>query len=154
MIEDSKAFKKFKEKHPEAYLVHHFSMRKGGLYDGQVGYFDQSTKEITTFSKEPVKNLGSDKSFNPEEEIKPLNMKEVNVSFEEALKTAQGVMSEHYSAQNVTQEICILQHLDTQLWNMTMVTNAFNMINIRIDAANGKVISHEQRSIMDLGQKE
>lgn len=153
MIEESPVFKEFKSAHPEAYLVHHFTMRKAGGLDEQVGYFDPETKQITTFSKEPVQLLGSDKSFSENEEIKPLNMKEVTVTFEDALKAAQEIMNEHYSAQNVTQEICILQHLDTQMWNMTLITNAFNMINIRIDAANGEVLSHEQRSIMDLGQQ-
>lgn len=155
MIEDNPVFKEFKQAHPDAYLVHVFQMKKIKDLDEQVGYYDPKTKEVTTFSRDPVKLIASDKTFNPEQEdLKELDMKTVSVSVDEALAAAQKVLDKHYSAQNVTQEICILQHLDTQLWNLTLVTNAFNMINIRVDAASGKVTSHEQRSIMNLGTKE
>jgi len=151
IVEKSDLFKKYGEDNPDSYLVHYFSMQKNNDREEQIGYFSPTTKLVTTFTKEPA-IAGSDEPASKEDTVKKLDMSEVSVSLDGALETAHTIMKENYSSQNVTQEICVLQNLGEQLWNLTLVTSAFNMINIRIDAKTGAVIKHEQHSIMSLGK--
>lgn len=151
IVEKSDVFKEYKQENPDSYLVHYFSMHKSNDREEQVGYFSPATKLVTTFSKEPA-IAGSDEPASKEDTVRKLDMTEVSVSLDDAIETAHHVMKENYSSQNVTQEICVLQNLGEQLWNLTFITSAFNMINIRIDAKTGDVIKHEQHSIMSLGR--
>ncbi len=150
-VEKSDVFKEYKEENPDSYIVHYFSMQKNNSRDEQMGYFSPNTRLVTTFSKEPA-IVGSDEPASKEDTVQKLDFSQVSVSLDDALSTAHDVMKEHYSSQNVTQEICVLQKLGTQLWNLTLVTSAFNIINIRIDAHSGEIIKHEQHSIMSLGK--
>jgi len=151
IVEKSDVFKQYKEENPDSYLVHYFSMQKKTEREEQIGYFSLKTKLVTTFSKEPA-IAGSDEPASKDDIVKELDISQVTVSLDDALKAAHEVMKENYSSQNVTQEICVLQNLGEQLWNLTLITSAFNMINIRVDAKTGDVIKHEQHSIMSLGK--
>lgn len=152
LVEKSNAYTQFIAEHADAYLVHAFIMHKGTQLQTQLGYFDPKTDLITSFSnEEEVKELGSDKGMGTSGKIAPLELSTVKIEFEEAVAKAKEIIKEHYRAHTVTQQICILQHLETQVWNLTLVTASFGMINIRIDAASGKIISHELRNLMDLG---
>ncbi|MBR9702408.1 hypothetical protein GOV10_00085 [Candidatus Woesearchaeota archaeon] len=153
LVEKSKEFHAFLEEHKDAYLAHIFAMRKAGHLQTQLGYFDPSTDLITSFSTEPeVKEIGSDKGMGTSGKIAQLDVETVRIELKEALAKADEIIKEHYSAHTVTQHICILQHLETQMWNLTLVTASFGMLNIRIDAASGKILSHELRNLMDLGE--
>ena len=52
--------------------------------------------------------------------------------------------------------IAILQNLPEfgNIWNLTYVTEAFNTLNIKIDALNGQVLEHNLTSIFSFRQKE
>lgn len=151
-VEQSDEFKKFKAVHKDSYLVHVFAMKKNNVLEKQVGYFDPHTQKITTFSTEPIKLIGSDEALSENGVINKLDIKEIEVTLEDALKKTRELLEKEYVGQTVTQEICILQHLNAQLWNITLVTAAFSMINIRIDAKTGTILSHEAKSLMSLGK--
>ena len=152
-IEKSEVFAQYKQAHPKAYLAHVFSMRKAGNRDEQVGYYNPASGKVTTFTNNPVRIENEDEPASKEDHVKELDYTKVSVNVEQALAAANELVSKEYSSQVVTQEICVLQHLDAQLWNMTLVTSAFNMINVRVDASSGEVIKHEQHSLLSLGKQ-
>lgn len=151
-VENNELFFAFKKQKPQAYLAHVFVMKKVGALDKQIGYYDPESETITTFSSEPVREAGSDEALTKNGDVKELVLGEVTLSLTQAKSCGVKIVDEHYGGQTITQEICILQHLEEGVvWNLTLITSSFNMINVRIDAATGKVIKHEQHSLMSLG---
>lgn len=152
IVENSEEFKVFKQEHPKSYLAHVFAMKKVSSFEEQIGYFDPVTEKITTFSLEPVRVVGSDEALSKNGVVKELPVSEVDVSLTQARAIGAQVVKEHYNDQTVTQEICILQTLEQTLWNITLVTSSFNMVNVRVNASSGVVESHKQSSLMSLGK--
>ena len=40
------------------------------------------------------------------------------------------------------------------VWNLTYITTAYNVINVKIDAASGNVLSHKMYGVMDFMNKD
>ncbi|MBR9693345.1 hypothetical protein GOV07_05490 [Candidatus Woesearchaeota archaeon] len=154
-IEASPEFKEFSKEHTEAYLAHIFSMHEQpGAFSLQIGYFSPKSDKMTVFETEPLKRLPDDETFKKEGTVAQLDLEKVKVSMAEAEEKALLFQREKYSAELVTKIIIVLQHLDAQVYNFTLVTKNFNILNIRLDATSGEVASHEMRSIMSLRQSD
>ncbi len=154
-VEDSKEFKEFAQEHADKYLAHGFTMHsKPGEYDYQLGYFCPSTGLITVFTVDPVKRLPDDQAFNKEGTVKALDPDKVTVQCSAAEQQALDFLKEKYPNETVTKIIIIVQNLDVQVYNITLVTDHFNILNARIDAASGELISHTMRSILSLRQSD
>lgn len=152
IIENSELFTIFKKEHPSSYVAHLFAMKKVGSFEEQVGYFDPETQKITTFSVEPVRLIGSDEALSKNGDVKELPLGDIQVSLDQARAIGAQVVEQEYAGQTITQEICVLQYLDSVVWNITLVTSSFNMVNVRINASSGDVLSHKQSSLMSLGK--
>jgi hypothetical protein len=54
----------------------------------------------------------------------------------------------------VTKIIVLLQNIDGRpTWNLTLVTMAFSLLNVRIDAATGSVTGATKDSLFNLGSR-
>jgi len=153
-LEASSMFKKFKEKHPDFYLVHAFMMVEKGLSEWQIGYYSKKKDKIVVFDvgKEIQQNPESD-VFKKGGSVKKVELDKVKMSFDDALELADKHIKKKYSAESVTKKIFILQKVDNLMWNVTFVTQAFNLINLKIDAATGKMFHDERTSILKLGKQ-
>ena len=89
--------------------------------------------------------------FKKDGRVNPLDMKQVSVSVAKAMKACDDLLKDRYPAQVVTKRIILLQNIDRQIYNITLVTMTFHLLNIRIDARTGELISHNLQSIMGLG---
>jgi uncharacterized membrane protein YkoI len=148
-LEASQVFMVWKRNHPGSYLVHFFFMT--GL-DVQIGYYEKETDAITTFvvAEEVIQNPSSE-VFKESQTVASLDFALVKVSFEEAMETAVAVQKEKYSADVPTKDIVVLQTIDGKtLYNVTFVTQSFHLLNIRIDAITGSVLSDTKKPLMDL----
>jgi hypothetical protein len=69
---------------------------------------------------------------------------------DEALSKAQEVVKDNYPAHLLSKAIVLLQKLPEfgQIWNITVITHTFNVINIKIDAESSKVIKHGMESLL------
>lgn len=153
-VEESDAFARLQERESGAYLVHVFSMHpQGEDPEWQVGYYAPRTKKLIVFETQPVKELPPDDAFNKGEEIKVLNLDDVAISFATAEEKAVAFLQQLRPAETVTKVIVLLQHLDRTLYNITLVTNLFNILNVRIDAKTGEVYQHDLRSILSLRKR-
>jgi len=150
-VEASPKFAAFKKECNNAYLAHVFSMHgKGEACHCQIGYYSPGKDKLIVFEAEPVKLLPEDDAFNRGEPIKRLDMDAVGLSCAEAEEKALTFQRQQFPNETVTKIIMVLQHLNRQLYNCTLITDHFNILNVRLDAESGKVVSHEIKSILSL----
>jgi hypothetical protein len=156
-VEKSKIFKDFMKENPEFYLVHCFTMldEKEKKYEWQLGYYSLKKDKLVVFETVPeIKLLDQDDAFTRENIVKKLDMKLVKVSLGKALEICDNLVKEKYAAQTITKRIIILQTVEKQIYNITLITMSYSILNIKIDAASGEIISHNLQSILSLGKWE
>jgi len=140
-IKETKHFKEWFSKHPEAYLSSAFFSN-----DWQLDFYCPKEDNMTSFTK-----AGSETSdvFRKEKrDIPELILDEVEVDVFEAKEIMQKVLKEKYEDQKTTKEIIILQKIEHPTWNITFITEKFNILNVKIDAISGKIISEKLESAL------
>ena len=153
-VEKSKDFRKLKKENPEFYLAHAFTMidenEKKGAWE--LGFYSPERDRLAVFETEPKVRLKSeDEVFKQEGIVKPLDVKKIKVSFQKAMELCDELLKSKYSAQTVTKRIVIIQSLERPMYNVTLVTRSFSILNIKIDCQTGEVISDNLQSLMKLG---
>ena len=154
-IEKSKAFREWKMANPDFYLAHAFTMldEKEKKYRWELGFYNPKTDMLAVVETDPkVLVRPEEEVFKKEGKVSPLDMKKISVSVAKAMQVCDGLLRDKYSAHVVTKRIILLQNIDRQLYNVTLVTLSFHLLNVKIDAESGKVISHNLQSIMGLGE--
>ncbi len=152
---ESKEFKDWKEKNSKAFLAHFFNTLgphyKGG--DWEVGFYDKDKDKITTFvvGVAAVVVKPEDEVFKKEEhEVRELNVDEVKVDLDVAIKTFKRCQEQKYPGQFPMKLFAILQNIDSGIvWNITSATQTFSALNIKISAVDGKIISDKCESFFD-----
>lgn len=150
-IESSDSYKEYKEEHKDAYIAHFFCMHNAAVDDWQAGYYSKKTDKITVFELKPLKRLPEEEVFKKEENlVKPLITSNVKIEPDEAFEIIEEVRAKHYKLEDVTKTILLLQTLEKEIYNVTLVTKSLNLIHIKIDAETGEIMLHEKKSIMSL----
>jgi hypothetical protein len=156
-VKSSKVFKEFIKANPSYYLVHCFTMFKEGdrEYKWELGYYSPEKDNLVVFEAgDEVVMKPEEEAFKREGTIKKLEAQKVKVTLGKALEACDELVKKKYPGQGVTQRIIIIQNLEQQVYNITLVTLGFNIINIRIDASTGKVLSDNIQSILSLGKRD
>ncbi len=152
-VEGSKAFRELGRR--KCYLAHVFSMhapRQEREY--QLGYYVPASGGIIVFTARGER-LPEERPFTAGEgRIKPLEAARVRVTFGEAEEKALSLLERKHPGEEVTKVIMILQHLNRQLYNVTLVTRSLLLVNARLDAATGELLSYEEHSLLSLWRKE
>lgn len=155
-VQESEEFKQFKQRSSDSYLVHGFcTIEKDEQSPWQVGFYSKKTEKIASFTATPqVGPPQEDEPFIKEGHVPALEEGKVKATLTTARKVAQKVYADKHKAENVVKEIAILQTLEGKpTWNLTLITHAFNMINVRVDAQSGVLSSTETHSVLDLGKR-
>lgn len=154
-VEESEQFKAFKKDNPDSYLVHGFCTKDKEQSPWQIGYYSKTTKKITSFlADETVTTLPEDEAFRKEGHVPAINSSTCTTSLDDALSIAEKIKEEEHRAEDITKRIIILQQLDDVLtWNITLITNVFTMLNVRVNAVTGEQISVTKDSILNLGKR-
>ena len=153
-LESSSIFKKFKKSHPDFYLVHAFMMVEQGLSPWQIGYYSKKKDRIVVFDVgDKIEQSPESEVFKKGGSVKKIDMGKVKVGFDKALEMAEKHVKEKYGGEPVNKRFAILQNLERLCWNITFVTAAFNLINMKLDAATGKMFHDEKTSILKLGKQ-
>jgi hypothetical protein len=153
-VESSGIFKGFIKENPHNYLAHLFSLMDSDHKDDwQLGYYSKETDKITVFDNPVDGNvtmMPPQEAFKEKNYIEQLDISKVKVSKDQALKTVDKVVKENYNAESLSKMIMLLQNLPEhgQIWNITIVTTTFSVLNIKIDAATGDVIKHSKESLI------
>ena len=149
-LEAASFFQDWKEQHKDAYLAHFFIISENEV---QLGYYEPKTDTMWTFTP-GITNIAEDKEiFKEEKTIPALEISQVKIGVEEAKQKAQEYQKEKYPRDPISKNIVVLQTLDGKaIYNMTLITLTFKMLNLRIDATTGEVVLEKMQPIMNLVQ--
>lgn len=155
-IENSKEFKDFIKKDSHYYLVHVFTTTDAEQFDDgiwQIGYYSKDTDKIVVFenNNDAISMHPPEEALKKEEYIQKLDLHKLKIPKSEAIKKCQDTLKEHYPRELYSKAICLLQNLPEfgNVWNITIVTLAMSVINIKIDAITGKVVKHDKQNLMN-----
>lgn len=144
-LQKAEEFKNFKKKNPKAYLASCVTIVEGkNVGDWQVGYYIPKKHKITSFVlKEHIESKGEDDVFQKEKtSIKKLNLKKVKINLSKALEILEKLRKKKYSGEFPNKVIAVLQVIeDEPVWNLTLLTTTLKVLNVKLDAVNGSVIS-------------
>lgn len=144
-LQKVKEFKDFKKKNPKAYLascVVVIDDKKVG--DWQIDFYLPKKHKMATFVvKDIVEFKGEDDIFQKEKaEVKGLRLDDVKIGFDKMLKLLEGFRKKDYSGDFPNKTIAVLQTIeDYPVWNLTLLTATLKVLNVKINAVDGKVIS-------------
>lgn len=149
-LEDASFFQEWKQKHQTSYLAHFFIVSDT---DVQLGYYEPSADTIWTFTP-GITTIAEDKEiFKEQKTIPALDISKIEISIGQAKQKAQEYQKEKYPGDPISKDIIVLQTLDNKaVYNMTLITLTFKMLNLRIDATTGNVIFEKMQPIMNMMQ--
>ena len=159
ILEDHKDFKKWQHKNNGTYFSYAFKIPQEMQEDEwQLGYYNSKSDKITTFVI-----VGGDVKERPEEDvfkreetkINEVQLEKIKLSFDSVMQKANEFQQKNFPKDRSIKTIAILQNLSElgNIWNITFVTEAFNTLNIKIDALNGKILEHNLTSIFSFMQE-
>jgi len=146
LLKDKK-FKSWKDKYKDAYLCSVFLLKDIEVSSGwQFDYYLPKKNRMTTFLVDKnIKFTDNQKIFSTSGKIDEIKLDDIKFSFDKVVK----LVKPKYKNKNFTKEIIIIQSLDLKLlWNVSLVTNDFNLINIKVDAKNGKILEETSSSLL------
>jgi hypothetical protein len=156
-LENNPEFKEWKKSHEKSYLAHLFKMIDDLNKDlWQVGYYNKDDT-ITTFIIAPdeIKIVPEEKVFKKtKKKVKRLDLNKVNVDIDKALKIAEDFQKEKCKGNDPQKIIVVLQDIANNfIYNITYITIAVNLLNMKIDATNGNMINYELTPLMQFTGK-
>ncbi len=142
--------------HPFGYLSHFFcQVDSAGTAktNWEIGYFEPSSNKITVF----VMLDNGDAEIKPADDVfqkektalEELKMDQIKVTLEQATQTWKEHFPQFFPKEQAGDGFLILQTLDKNiLWNFTMITKTIKFVNMKINAIDGKITSHEEISLV------
>ncbi|MEK6983890.1 MAG: hypothetical protein AABX33_04920 [Nanoarchaeota archaeon] len=151
-LEKSTAFKNWRQENKDTCFSYAFKIPQEMPNEWQFGFYSRKKDKITTFI---LKNASidikpEDDVFKKEEiEVQEIQLGKVKITFEGAIGKANEFQQKNYPKDKSIKTIVILQNISEfgNIWNITYVTEAFNTLNMKVDASNGKVLGHSLSSV-------
>ncbi|MGV8141545.1 MAG: hypothetical protein ACP5NW_03845, partial [Candidatus Woesearchaeota archaeon] len=143
-IESSDEFKIFIDKNPHYYLVHVFRIiDNDNLGNWQIGYYSKDTDKIVVFeyNNDLVMMHAPEDALKKEEYINRLDLGALKIREDDVLRICEDTLKDEYPKEIANKRIILLQNLPEfgQVWNITIVTLAFSIINVKVGADSGNV---------------
>ena len=131
----------FLEKDKDSYLASIFYSK-----DLQIDFYSPKQDKMTSFTIIDNKiNLEISEIFRKEKtEIKELKLSEVKIDLEKAKEIVSSLLKEE-----TTKEIIILQNLNVPIWNLTYITKSMNLLNVKVNAISGEIVSKNIENILN-----
>lgn len=151
-LEQSKDFKKWHDEHQYTYFSYAFKIPQEMPNEWQLGFYDRKKDKITTFviSNEGIKIRPEEEVFKKEEsEVSEIQIDRIKLTFDNAIAKANEFQQKNFPKDKSIKTIAILQNIEKlgNVWNITYITEAFNTLNMKINASNGKVLEHGISSV-------
>lgn len=156
-VQNSATFQAWLEEHPDSYLSSFFKIIEQEDVDWwQVDFYYPQGDTITSFVvNETVKLTTKDSAIfkKPESKIHALDLKTVLVDIQKALAKANEVREEKYKTEKTSKTIVLLQNISRTIWNISLLTHTFKLVNVRIDAGTGDVLEDSIVPLFDFGKQ-
>ena len=141
----SNTFKDWKNKNKDSYLCSCFNILENEDRNWQFDFYNKNNT-ITSFIMNTTIEIDKDQEIFQKEktELKELNLEEVKLKLSEALKLIKTKYKD-----NFFKTIAILQ---PYVWNITLISSEFKILNVKIDAITKKIISEKYESVLKFKQ--
>ncbi|MBS3095922.1 hypothetical protein J4480_00610 [Candidatus Woesearchaeota archaeon] len=152
-LEESREFKKWRQKNKSTYFSYAFKiLQEMDPDEWQIGFYNKKKDKITTFmiGSGSINVRAEEEIFKKEDtEVHEIQLEKVKLTFDNAIAKANEFQAKGFPKDNSIKTIAILQNIKElgNIWNITYVTEAFNTLNMRIDASTGKVLEHKLSSV-------
>jgi len=152
-VEESKEFKKFREKHKKAYLCAGFFVLdfETGKNMHQVDYYLPNGKIATFILEEGVNLKISEQALKKE-------LPQIKAEIKTDLDALKGIVEDEMKNRTVTERIkkiiAVLHILDNKVvWNLQCILDGLALLNVHVDDSDKSVLKFEKHSLMDLIKK-
>lgn len=157
-LKNNDDFKNWHEKNKDNYLSYAMKIIDGKIEQPwQLGFYNKSTDRIVTFVVNSKIEMQKEEEIfkEPGMEVKKIDLENVKIPFQKIMKKAENFQKEKYPKEMVNKKITILQNLEKYglVWNITLVTQSFSTLNIKINAEKGEVVYHHLESLMSMMKK-
>jgi len=147
---DSKVFKDWKKENKKDYLCSYVLVNNIPQFD----FYNSKTDKITSFIIDKEIEIKKEQNIfkKSKDKIYELKINKVIIPLEKAEEIINNL--EKYKKENFNKKIIILQSKKSPLWNISLITTSLNILNIRIDAINGEILSETFESLLNLKVEE
>jgi len=152
-LEESIDFRKWRKSNKDCYFSYGFKIpQEMGNDDWQLGYYNQKNDRITTFviSGSGIEIKPQEEVFKKEKtKVSEVQIEKVKLTFDNAIAKADEFQQKNFPKDKSMKTIAILQNIANlgNVWNITYITQAFNTLNMKMDASSGKILEHSISSI-------
>ncbi len=155
LVECIEASDEFKDIKDNVYLCSLFIIMENDSGDWQADYYNSKADKMFSFLvKDNKVNSEESKIFKEKDsKVDRLEIDRIKIDLNEAFKIANKLHKDMYDNETVNKKIVILQVIKKPLWNITYLTAGFNIINFKVDAVSGEIISSNRSSALGLGTK-
>jgi hypothetical protein len=156
-VENSELYINWKKDHPNSYISSCFSMGNDiKELKWQIDFYESDNKKITSFvidDNQDIKCKEEEIFKQPQDSVKELDLGKVKIDLDKAILKIDKWRKRKFPGEMPSQRIFVLQNLDTIIWNITFINTSFNVLNVKIDAINGKLIENSLTSVMGFKDK-
>lgn len=155
-LHQHKTFIDWRAQNKDHTLAHGFFMIDPKIKEEwQIGYYSPHDDRIVTFSiddeNEVVMNPPSE-VFKKDAKVKALDPSAVTQDAEHAVQLARELQQTKYKGHDPSQIMVLLQHLERgQVWNISMITKTFSIVNVKIDASTNTVVADSCETLLAWG---
>jgi len=154
-LQKDSAYMEWQKSHSKSYLYVFFTIMQDKEAAWEVGFFNPKENTAASFLVGDAIEQTQENSriFKPEDQkVQELNLKKVKISLDGALNIFETVRLEKYAKETPSKKIVILQNLKKPAWNITYLTAALNVLNIKIDAGTGIILEESLTSALSFNQ--
>lgn len=149
VLDEVETLDEYKDMDDDYYLAHAF-VNKYGETPWEIGYYNEEKELMKVFGGDPVDFIVEDEVLKRNNTINELDLDAVEVEFETAKETGEDELEELDVNGNVNRLMGILQNLDEHVWNLTFVTDALEVANIKVNAEDGSIYESRKDNLMNM----
>ena len=144
-LTSSQIFKAWKENNPKDYLCSYVLINNIPQFD----FYNPKIDKITSFIINKEIEIKKEQNIfkSSKDKIKELKIDKIKTTLKQAEETINNL--EQYKNETFNKKIIILQNIKIPLWNISLITDTFNILNIKINAINGNIISEKYESLLN-----
>ncbi|HIG92622.1 MAG TPA: hypothetical protein VJI32_06395 [Candidatus Nanoarchaeia archaeon] len=152
-------FLQWKKQHTKGFLSHFFCSLTADFAvksNWEVGFYDPATEKITVFAwldngSFAVK-AADDVFKKPDATVEELKMSTMTAEADKPFDTFTESVGSFFPGEVLGDGFLIVQNWQgATIWNFTFITKTLKFVNVKIDAGDGEVMSHE---VIDLVMKD
>ncbi len=143
-IINSEEFKEFKNNNPDTFISSAFLDEKGWQFN-----FFYKDKLITFSLNNEIINTEESEIYEKQKDLKELEIEKIKIDLEESQEIMLKVLEKENKKEEISKKIIILQQKEVPFWNLTYITTALNVFNLKINAISGEILEQKFENIMN-----